>query len=98
MPDVFLLFPALLRRIAPFSQSDLLGVHSRYSLHTHAATNSEGRGASTEYRCPCRVCCQAWAGGQVPVRSRRACAVVVSVAVGCASNRRRSIGSPVSSQ
>ena len=36
--------------------------------------------------------------GQVPMRSRRACAAVVSVAVGCASNRRRSIGSPVSSQ
>ena len=37
-------------------------------------------------------------GGQVSVRSRWACAAVVSVAVGCASNRRRSMGSPVSSQ
>jgi hypothetical protein len=35
---------------------------------------------------------------QVPRRSRFAFASVVSVAVGCASNRRRSIGSPVSSQ
>jgi hypothetical protein len=45
-----------------------------------------------------------WLGGavgaedQVPGRSRRACASMVSVAVGCASSLRRPIGSPVSSQ
>jgi hypothetical protein len=41
---------------------------------------------------------QSESASQVPGRSRFACASVVSVAVGCASNRRRSIGSPVSSQ